>query len=371
MAGQHLTPRLRRLLIQGADPMPTSRTALCLLAAGLAAAAIVHISMQGARTHAADPQVQIPEVASSTEAQRENAAPPRNSDAAAAPSSDTGGTAAAHAPATPEPSVDEKAWPVVIPRARLAPGRSVTLASRREGVLKSVTVREGDRVEAGQVLATLPDDALRVAKIDVEQASTSLKQAELEYAKAREDREKYKASVSEVEVNRLKLEAERARLELARARAELELLKTALVVEAPIAGTVTKVLKHPGESVKAGEPLAEVVNLETMRIEGGVNYRLLWSLRAGAPVSIRISIPDADLAVERETFRGKITFINPALDPVKPPNSDSGDRRQQERIARGRVGRRTHNSRPRTGFSRGQLTQTATRSNPIGFGAGH
>ena len=129
---------------------------------------------------------------------------------------------------------------------RLEPGLGVVQVaspSAGGGVIASLSVSEGDWVEANQILATLDDHALRLADL-------ARIKAELSNAKRDAERERRLAKQSATSEERLDaaevgLRIARANVDVAQARLELTR------VRAPIAAQILEIHARPGERVGA------------------------------------------------------------------------------------------------------------------------
>jgi len=228
----------------------------------------------------------------------------------------------------------------------VAPGRVESISEELEvaadvsGRIASLLVEEGDRVEAGAVIARLvsADHEARVAsaraalavaeaeelrlvngarteerreaRAAADQADAAAAQAVREYERRLRaadviPREELDRAASDVEVARARqAEAhERARVvdaparddERARARAAIQLARARLLeaeallakttVRAPIAGTVLRVVRRAGESVSieglGGGHLVTVADLSVLRVRADVDERDVARLRSG------------------------------------------------------------------------------------------
>lgn len=212
----------------------------------------------------------------------------------------------------------------------------VVLASDRPGILEFVEPEEGDFVEAGVQVAGLKDEvaraALAVAKHKMENdvqkryAEKASEVAHAEYEKALETNRRVPGTVPDIELRRLKLAAERTLLQIEQATHEmiearltyeqtLADLKT-YRVEAPFAGTVTRIYKRKGEAVRQGDPILELVSTRRMRVEGYLDVQHAWTVRPGHSVRVKLDIPGVDLPVEQEVFEGRIVFVDKSVQPV-------------------------------------------------------
>lgn len=77
----------------------------------------------------------------------------------------------------------------------------------------------------------------------------------------------------------------------------------------PISGTVTEILKRPGESVRANEAVARIVNIDKLRFIGYVPIEATQRLKLGDVVQVRPNVEGTDVDIERMNFPAKVTFI--------------------------------------------------------------
>ncbi len=168
--------------------------------------------------------------------------------------------------------------------------------------------------------------SLEVAKLvaddDVEiQYATKLNEVDSkEYEKSLAANRQHYNTVPQLDILRAKLNMEKSQLQINKAKHEKEVnllkakqaeaeLKTYRIT-APFDGVVTSIMKHRGEAVHQGDTILEVVNTAVVRVEGKVNERDIWNVKVGSPVIVHLSIPDIDLDVEKQAFRGKIGFVD-------------------------------------------------------------
>ena len=234
-----------------------------------------------------------------------------------------------------------------LPECRIVLIRQVTLACDRPGVVKSVEFHEGDAVEAKQQVVLIADEVAR-ANLDIAEAKAdndvdvrfnemARKVAEVEHQKNVEANEKAEAKskaegkpivvpVSPLEILKLKLAADKAGLGIEQAKNERKLntLSAAQAraelatysVMAPFDGVVTRVFKHPGEAVRQGDPIMELVNVDRVRIEGRVALTDIRAIKLKHKVRVKLNDPDFDLPEEAREFEGHVSFIDLTVDPV-------------------------------------------------------
>jgi len=202
---------------------------------------------------------------------------------------------------------------------------SVTAAGRVEGLM----VREGDRVQKGDLLLHMDRtlEALEVRRREVMLDDN----ARLEDLKRREQTlvEQVKSarflfvnggvSRKQVEDEELSLGAvmaERKSIEFAkrRERVELELAREAYErrhLRSPIDGVVTRVLARVGESVAPHEPVMVVVNVGTVRFTG--TLPVTDSLRVRPRDVVRLWLGMETDSITREA---RVVFVSPVADPA-------------------------------------------------------
>ena len=229
-----------------------------------------------------------------------------------------------------KPPVALQSKPVVLHECLIVPVHNARLATDRPGVLAIVQPKEGDRVREGQIVARLMDEvakaSVEVAKLVADdqveiQYATKLNAVDtIEYEKDLDVNRQHFNTVPDLEVRRAKLAMERSALQIGKAKHEIEvnLLKAKQAeaelqtyrITAPFDGLVTHVLKSRGEAVRQGDTILEVINTDFVRIEGKATVNDVWNVKVGAPVTVRLEIPDAELAVEKQVFHGQIGFVD-------------------------------------------------------------
>jgi RND family efflux transporter MFP subunit len=103
-------------------------------------------------------------------------------------------------------------------------------------------------------------------------------------------------------------------------RAEYDLAVQTLdehTIKAPYDGIITKRMKHPGESVRANDAVVELGNLNRLAADCYVPIEYAYRVKEGQAVEIQPrSKSRTPLPVEKKRFRGKITFVDPEIQPV-------------------------------------------------------
>lgn len=191
--------------------------------------------------------------------------------------------------------------------------RRSTLAFDRSGTLRSVSVRMGDRVEKGQVLAELDDRVLAqdlaAAQAAVEVAVEETKFAEREAQRAREVG---KDVVSDSERERLQSEAAVSARRLVQRQSEAARLQAQLdegKLRAPFAGVIARRLLDEGAQAGPNAPVFDLVDPDHREVRLEVPAPLVGSLGVGSPVVLSLDErPEWSLEVALDA-------LVPAADP--------------------------------------------------------
>ncbi len=193
----------------------------------------------------------------------------------------------------------------------LAPRNWTTVKAKVAGELKTMLVREGEVVRAGQVLARI-DAQDAQARLDEKVADLEAGRAQLAFAQKNRannlallqqkfiSQNAYDSVQSSYQVSEAKLKALEAQVTLA----QKALADT--VVLAPQAGIVSQRHAQPGEKLPVDGKILTLVDLAEMEVEAAVPAGDIPSIRVGQEVGFRV-----EGFGERE-FRGRIERINPA-----------------------------------------------------------
>ncbi len=207
---------------------------------------------------------------------------------------------AASAPVTLTFSASEVVQPALAPMPEevvfsgplMAP-RTAVVRAKASGTLLSLSVAEGDRVRAGQVLGNidLSDLRSRVAERNagVDSAQARVAEAQRQHASNEDLARQQFISANALESSRAAMEAARAQLKAAQAQlstANLGLREASLT--APIAGVIGKRSVLPGEKVSAEQELLTVVDLTQLELGGVVGTHQVGRLKAGDAVAVRV-----------------------------------------------------------------------------------
>ena len=170
---------------------------------------------------------------------------------------------------------------------------SAIVKARVPGELHGLTVREGDRVEAGQVIARVEAteyaDRVRQAQ---EQADAAKAQVEI----AQRQVDNNAALVRQGFISKTAADNSLASLNTAQAnhraaQAGIDVLRKSLadtVLRAPISGQVSQRLAQPGERVAPEARIVEIVDLSRLELEASISPADSVAVRVGQQALLRI-----------------------------------------------------------------------------------
>jgi len=227
--------------------------------------------------------------------------------------------------------------------------KNIALKTEVTGTIKSLNVKEGKHVRAGEVLVEIDDqeyrlkwersEALRLKylsdllldkqfappnkEMDAE-AAERIKKAEQDFSKAgslygqglisREEFEKAKRSYESllIESGFKQEEVMAAAKGLTQAEidakiAQLELERTK--IRAPFAGIISDIKVSPQENISAGRELFTLVDISQIKVQAKVLESEIGKMKVGYEASLRFS------AYPGKTFKGHVEAVSPIINP--------------------------------------------------------
>lgn len=199
---------------------------------------------------------------------------------------------------------------------------SAVVKARVAGELTGLTVREGDTVDAGQVIARVdPIEYRSRVRQAQEQADSARAQAQV----AQRTYDNNKALVDQGFISRTALDTSQSNLDAALSThratlAAVEMARKSLddtVLRSPIAGQVAQRLAQPGERVAVDGRVIEVVDLSRIEVEATVSATDSVAVRVGQSAALRIegsaaADPKADPSSEQRKVGARVVRVNPS-----------------------------------------------------------
>lgn len=183
--------------------------------------------------------------------------------------------------------------------ANLEAPNEAQVVAKTAGVMVQLLVEEGDQVKAGQVLARIDGERVR---LETQRQLATVHKLENNYRRSQELLAKKLVSAEASDQIRFDLEAARASYDLA----NLELSYTHIT--APMSGVIAQRMVKPGNLIALNAPVFRIVN--TSHLEGVLNVpeRESGRLKAGLPLRMWVD------AVEGKVFEGKVDRVSPVMD---------------------------------------------------------
>jgi len=218
---------------------------------------------------------------------------------------------------------------------------NISLGTSLPGIVKTVNVKAGDRVKAGQALFMIDDREYRadllikqaeLAKAEgaLEEALAAQKDSASQYALVKDasglavsvddiQKRKHAAALGDAKFLSAKANVEAGRASLEAARTVLD----RLTVRAPMEGEVIQLNVRPGEYAPTGaldKPLMRLGSLETYHIRVDVDENDAWRFRTGARAT-------AFLRGNRD-FKAEVQFarVDPYVTPKLSLTGSSSER---------------------------------------------
>lgn len=212
-----------------------------------------------------------------------------------------------------------KEVPVAVQTARVSEGQVVrtrhvlgTVIGAEETALApqvmarvvEINVREGDRVEAGRLLARLEEREFQDAVTEAEAALASAQSAyQAQCGTTARDRKLFEVkAIAQEQWDRSQAADAAASAQLEAAKQRLNLARTRLgycQLVAPANGLVARRLADPGDLAVPGKPLLQLVSQQTVRVRASLPPEDFTGLHISLPVTLKNGGASVDAAVSR------------------------------------------------------------------------
>ncbi|MET7030443.1 efflux RND transporter periplasmic adaptor subunit [Sediminicola luteus] len=175
----------------------------------------------------------------------------------------------------------------------------VTLVAESQGSVQYLKVKEGQKIRKGQV----------IAKVDAVSLSSQLSSANSTLAKAEKDVARYErllevGAVSQSALEDVRIQRENAKSSIANINQQLSFT----VIKSPIDGVVNKLMVEETSFVMPGNQIAEIVQVDRLKIIVNLAEDNLSKIKEGQQVSIKTDVYPLD------TFKGKVSNISVKAD---------------------------------------------------------
>jgi multidrug efflux system membrane fusion protein len=187
---------------------------------------------------------------------------------------------------------------------------AAVVKARVAGELRQLTVREGDTVKAGQLIALIDpteyDARLRQAQLQADAAQAQIDIAQRQY-------DNNKALVDQGFISKTALDTSLANLNAARASYQAAVAAADVARKsatdtrllAPISGQVAQRLAQPGERVAVDARIVEIVDLSKLEIEAALSAADSTGVRLGQEARLQIE-------GRTEAVQASVARINPS-----------------------------------------------------------
>ncbi len=210
----------------------------------------------------------------------------------------------------------------------LAGNAEVSVSPKISGLVNKIYVDLGDKVEQGQLLATLDDEEIKnevdeakarllVARAALEEINTSVATAQNELERIKTLRQRKVAAETELETSESEVAKFLGRKRVAEAsitqqEAALRAAQTRLSytqINSPITGFVGKRYVDEGAMMSASTPIVSLANMSVVKTVISVVERDYAKVLIGLKAILKVD------AYPNQIFEGEVTRIAPILDP--------------------------------------------------------
>jgi RND family efflux transporter MFP subunit len=197
----------------------------------------------------------------------------------------------------------------------LVPRDQAAVRAQISGSVVKVFVDQGKAVRTGDVLGSIDNSALTDA---VESAKNTLASAQDAQGAAKRDWDRveklFKAgAISQQMVDQSHRNEMATEAQVSQAKAQLvnaEKMLSYATVRAPFSGVVSEKSVAAGDVVQPGSAMFTIVDPSTLELQGTIPANAIGLVHIGLPIKFNVT------GYPGQQFKGQITRINPAADPM-------------------------------------------------------
>ena len=184
--------------------------------------------------------------------------------------------------------------------ATLDAEQEATVVSKVRGIIEELHVEEGDRVEAGQVIAKIEDDQYQ---IEADRAKATLDRLYSEFQRNKELFEKELISAEVYQNSQYEYESQKATYELAM----LNLENTS--VRSPISGVISRRFIKNGNMIATDQQMYRVTDFNPLQAILHIPEHEMSKISKDQRVELQVD------AIPGEVFVGRVERTSPVVDP--------------------------------------------------------
>lgn len=190
--------------------------------------------------------------------------------------------------------------------------RTGSVSSEVAGLVLSISVREGDRVEAGTILVRLDteilDQEIATLRTQMEHLTLSIEHTEKNFKRLEALYEREGVSEKDLDDARFAFEDARVAFQVAQRRLEtLEIRQRKSTIKAPFAGVILEKRVEAGDWVSQGKPLVRIGDDSELYVRVPIAERLMRHVKVGAKIPVLVTAYDKKVT-------GTLMDIDPIAD---------------------------------------------------------
>ncbi len=159
--------------------------------------------------------------------------------------------------------------------------QNLTLMPEVSGIITQVNVKEGDEVNAGQVLFTIDS---KVLQDNIRELETALELAQTTFERQKNLWDQKIGS--EIQYLQAKNRVDALEKQMQSLKSQMEKYS----IKAPVKGTVDRVFAKQGELAMPGNPMLRLVNNQNVKITGDVSEKYVGQFKKGDQVQITFPV---------------------------------------------------------------------------------